>query len=120
MLWPGRQMGEGVRLDPADEGPLPSWRWRQSQTLIRKGKSPAPRLLKARILVEGRCLGSGAKDEAIAGLSRLWMPARPWSTGCASFFHHIYAFTDPLEFPSRLLRSAFAWIRSAVPKPSVN
>ena len=35
----------------------------QLETLIRKGKSPAPRLLKARILVEGRCLGSGRRIE---------------------------------------------------------
>ena len=35
----------------------------QLETLIRKGKSPAPRLLKARIFVEGRCLGSGRRIE---------------------------------------------------------
>src|SRR5436309_1093473 len=33
------------------------------ETLIRKGKSPARRVLKARDLVEGRCLGSWQRME---------------------------------------------------------
>ena len=33
------------------------------EALIRKGKSPAQRLLKARILLKGRCLGSRCRLE---------------------------------------------------------
>ena len=52
------------------------------ETLIRKGKSPAQRLLKARILLKvSRKLVKGG---VTAGSSRLSKPACPWFTGCAS------------------------------------
>ena len=55
----------------------------QLQALIRKGKSPAKRLLKARILLKADVseTGEGWSD------SRSWrrsIPAPRWSTGCAS------------------------------------
>src|SRR5215831_3125092 len=53
------------------------------ETLIRKGKSPARRVLKARILLRpmSRKL---AKGGATTGSSKLWKPAHPWFTGCAN------------------------------------
>ena len=89
------------------------------ETLVRKGKSPARRLLKARILLKADVseAGEGWSDSRIIEA----LDASPSMVyRCASFFHHIYAFTHPLEFASRLSRSALACIRSAVPKPSVN
>jgi hypothetical protein len=53
----------------------------QLEAMIRKGKSPAQRLLKARILLKSR---KTAKVGATAGSSRLWRPAFPWPIGCAS------------------------------------
>ncbi len=52
------------------------------ETLIRKGKSPARRVLKARILLKADV--SLAKGGAITGSSKLWKPAHPWFTGCAN------------------------------------
>jgi len=53
------------------------------ETLIRKGSSPAHRLLKARILLKADVFeaGEGCSDNRS---SRLWQPAHPWFTGCAS------------------------------------
>src|SRR6266446_1688494 len=53
------------------------------ETLIRKGKSPARRVLKARILLRpmSRKL---AKGGATSGSSKLWKPAHRWFTGCAN------------------------------------
>ena len=55
----------------------------QLETLIRKGKSPAQRLLKARILLKADVseAGDGWSDSRII---KRWRPARPWFTGCAS------------------------------------
>ena len=53
------------------------------ETLIRKGKSPAQRLLKARILSRKMSRKVGM-DGVTARLQRLWRPAHPWSTGHAS------------------------------------
>ena len=46
------------------------------QALIRKGKSPAKRLLKARILLKAD-VRRPAKAGATAGSSRPWTPVRP-------------------------------------------
>jgi hypothetical protein len=46
------------------------------QALIRKGKSPAKRLLKSRILLKADARRP-AKAGAIAGSSRPWTPVRP-------------------------------------------
>ena len=53
--------------------------------LIRKGKSAAQRLLKARILLKADVseAGEGWSDNRI-GSSRRWRPARPWFTGSGS------------------------------------
>ena len=48
----------------------------QLQALIRKGKSPAKRLLKARILLKADISETG-EGGATAGSSRPWIPARP-------------------------------------------
>jgi len=55
----------------------------QLETLIRKGKNPAQRLLKARILLKADVseAGEGWSDSRI---SKRWRPAHPWFTGCAS------------------------------------
>ena len=53
------------------------------EALIRKGKSPAQRLLKARILLKADVSDAGA-GWSDGGLSRLWTPAFPWFTGCGS------------------------------------
>ena len=52
------------------------------ETLIRKGKSPARRVLKARILLKADV--SEAGKEATTGSSKLWRPVHPWFTGRAS------------------------------------
>ena len=54
------------------------------ETMIRKGSNPAQRLRKARILAEGGRSRKPAKDGATTRSSRLWQPAHPWFTGCAS------------------------------------
>ena len=51
----------------------------QLETLIRKGKSPAQRLLKARILLKADISEAG-EGGVTAGSSRLWKPACPWFT----------------------------------------
>src|SRR6266550_3586375 len=53
------------------------------ETLIRKGKSPARRVLKARILLKADVseAGKGWSDNRS---STLWKPAPPWFTGCAN------------------------------------
>lgn len=48
----------------------------QLRALIRKGKSPAKRLLKARILLKADISEAG-EGGATAGSSRPWTPARP-------------------------------------------
>ena len=53
------------------------------EALIRKGKSPAQRLLKARILLKADVSEAGA-GWSDSRLSRLWTPAFPWFTRCAS------------------------------------
>jgi hypothetical protein len=54
------------------------------ETLIRKGKSPARRVLKAaRILLKADVSEAG-KGGATTGSSKLWKPAHPWFTGCAN------------------------------------
>jgi hypothetical protein len=52
------------------------------ETLIRKGKSPAQRLLKARILLKADVseAGEGWSDSQII---RALETAHPWFTGCA-------------------------------------
>ena len=55
----------------------------QLETLIRKGKGPARRLLKARILLKAD-VSEAAKAGAIAGSLPPWTPAHPWSTACVS------------------------------------
>ncbi len=57
---------------------------KQLEALIGKGKSPAQRLLKARILLKADVSEALVKAGATAGSSRPWRPARPWFTGCAS------------------------------------
>jgi hypothetical protein len=52
------------------------------EALIRKGKSPAQRLLKARILLKADV--SAVQAGATAGSSRLWRPAFRWFTGSES------------------------------------
>ena len=53
------------------------------ETLIRKGKSPARRVLKARILLKADVsdAGKGWSDNRII---EPWRPVRPWFTGRAS------------------------------------
>ena len=53
------------------------------ETLIRKGKSAARRVLKARILLKAMSRKL-AKGGATSGSSKLWKPAHPWFTGCAN------------------------------------
>ena len=53
----------------------------EMEALIRKGKSPAQRLLKARILLKADVSDAGG---ATAGSSERWRPVPPWFTGCAS------------------------------------
>jgi hypothetical protein len=55
----------------------------QLETLIRKGKGLARRLLKARILLKADVsdAGDGWSDNEIIVA---WTPALPWSTACAS------------------------------------
>ena len=53
------------------------------EALIRKGKSPAQRLLKARILLKAD-VSKPVKAGVTAGSSRLWRPVCRWFTGCAS------------------------------------
>ena len=55
------------------------------EALIRKGKSPAQRLLKARMLLKADVsdAGEGWSDN-LTGLSGRWRPVPPWFTGCAS------------------------------------
>ena len=55
----------------------------QLETLIRKGKGPARRLLKARILLKADVsdAGEGWSDNKII---LPWTPVLPWSTACAS------------------------------------
>ena len=55
----------------------------QLEALIRKGKSPAQRLLRARILLKADVseAGEGWSDGRII---EGWRPAHPWFTGCAS------------------------------------
>ena len=53
------------------------------EALIRKGKSPAQRLLKGRILLKADVSDSG-EGGATAGSSERWRPVPPWFTGCAS------------------------------------
>src|SRR5208282_6064247 len=55
----------------------------QLEAMVRKGKSPAQRLLKARILLKSDVSEDGEVGTT-AGSSRLWRPAFPWSIGCAS------------------------------------
>ena len=52
------------------------------EALIRKGKSAAQRLLKARILLKADIseAGEGWSDSQII---KAWTPASPWFTGCA-------------------------------------
>ena len=54
----------------------------QLEVLIRKGKGPARRLLKARILLKADLSerGHGVTAKSL----RPWTPAHPWSTACAS------------------------------------
>ena len=54
------------------------------ETLIRKGKSPARRVLKARILLKADVSRKLAKGGATTGSSKLWKPAHRWFTGCAN------------------------------------
>src|SRR5437773_4130446 len=49
------------------------------ETLIRKGKSPARRVLKARILLKADVSEAG-KGWRTIGSSKLWKPAHPWFT----------------------------------------
>ena len=56
----------------------------QLQALIRKGKSPAKRLLKARILLKADVSDAGEGWVVIARSSRRSIPAPRWPTGCAS------------------------------------
>jgi hypothetical protein len=53
------------------------------ETLIRKGKSPARRVLKARILLKADVSEAG-KGGATTGSSKLWKPAPPWFIGRAN------------------------------------
>jgi hypothetical protein len=55
------------------------------ETLIRKGMSPARRVLKARILLKADVSqgGKGWSDNRIIE-SKLWRPAHPWFTERAS------------------------------------
>jgi hypothetical protein len=53
------------------------------EALLRKGKSPAQRMLKARILLKAD-VSEAVKAGVTAGSSRLWTPAFPWFTGCGS------------------------------------
>jgi len=52
----------------------------QLETLIRKGKSPAQRLLKARILLKAD-VSKTVKGGVIVGSLARWKPVRPWFTG---------------------------------------
>ena len=52
----------------------------QLETLIRKGKGPARRLLKARILLKADVSDAGATTRSLSP----WTPVLPWSTACAS------------------------------------
>ena len=56
----------------------------QLEALIGKGKSPAQRLLKARILLKADVseAGEGWSDSRI--INARWRPAHPWFIGCAS------------------------------------
>src|SRR5260370_39763367 len=54
------------------------------ETLIRKGKSPARRVLKARILLKADVSEAGKGWGATTGSSKLWKQAHPWFTGCAN------------------------------------
>jgi hypothetical protein len=51
--------------------------------LLRKGKSPAQRMLKARILLKADVSEAGEAG-VTAGSSRRLIPASPWFTGCGS------------------------------------
>ena len=55
----------------------------QLEALIRKGKSPARRLLKARILLKADVSEAGEAG-VTAGSSRRWIPAHQWFTGSGS------------------------------------
>ena len=55
----------------------------QLEMLIRKGKGPARRLLKARILLKADVSEAGPAGVTVKS-SRPWIPARPCSTACES------------------------------------
>ena len=55
----------------------------QLQALVRKGKGPPRRLLKARILLKAD-VSEAAQGGVTAGSLRLWTPARRCSTACAN------------------------------------
>src|ERR1700731_4043705 len=55
----------------------------QLGALTRKGRAPAQRLMKARILLKADA-SKPAKDGATTKSSRPWRPAHPWFTGCAN------------------------------------
>ena len=53
------------------------------ETLIRKGKGPARRLLKARILLKANVSERGP-EWSDSRIIAAWTPPRRWSTACAS------------------------------------
>ena len=66
----------GVRLSAQER--------EQLQALVRKGKGPARRLLKARILLKADVSEGGPGWSDSVRSLRLWTPARRCSTACAN------------------------------------